>query len=624
MDNKKILVLESSPTFSQMLSEYLSEKNYNVEIVNNSFEGIKQVYTFLPSLIITEIDIPILKGYQIIRFLKSQQEIKDIPIIVFTSLDETKDVYRIEEAGADLYLEKTQENMEILSEKIEMLISENQNINYEAITCKKEKITDNFITETIIEMLDSRLMQSTFISMTARLSEKTSSLEETIFGFFSILNKVCNSEICSIMIKDTDGCLLVYNANNSNFTKEIADDFKAITIADFNKRFSDFKVITKEVKDFYDTGDYDKKIESYIMLVLSEALGEYATVHIGTSKKDYFSGIIPETIEVFLTAAAPVIANALRLRQMVNLQKKTRVAFARYVPEDVMDEIIRKSAAPVSQSENRIVSILFSDIRSFTKISENTQARELVNFLNEYFSMMGNEIITEGGNIDKFIGDAIMAIFGAPRTLENSAASAVRAALRMVRALTKVDTSEITLPDTGFGTGIGVNCGECVVGNIGFQNKLDYTVIGDTVNLASRLEGVTKYYHQSLIVSEYVYNFAKDDFIFRKVDSVRVKGKDQPVGLYTVYESYSGEEKEDTPQMLVINREALDLYNKGIKLYGIKEWKTAEQYFKNAYSISKMEGKDDYLSSMYLTRISELLENPPPENWDATITMTDK
>ena len=624
MDKKRILVFESSETFAGLLLELLGEKGYEAERAKDGFEGIKQVYNFLPSLIITDIEMPLLGGYQSIRLLKSRQATKNIPIIVFTSLDETKDKFWIEEAGADVYIEKSPENLEVLSENIETLLNENRGINYESIKQEREKINENSLVENVNGLLDNKLFQATLIGMIAKLSEKANSLDETVQGVFSLLNKACHSEICTVMIKDTDECLLVYNANNSGFTKEIADDFKAISIADFNKRFTDFKVMSKELNDFYDAGENNKKIESYLLLPLVNNGEEFATVHIGTSKKEYFSGIIPETIENFLSAAAPVVANALRLRQMVNLQKKTRVAFARYVPEDVMDEIIKKSAAPVSQSENRMVAILFSDIRSFTKISENTPARELVNFLNEYFSIMGNEIIAEGGNIDKFIGDAIMAIFGAPRTLENASVSAVRAALRMIRALTKVDTSEITLPDTGFGAGIGVNTGECVVGNIGFQNKLDYTVIGDTVNLASRLEGVTKYYHQSVIVSEYVYSAAKDNFIFRKADSVRVKGKDQPVGLYTVYESYSGEEEEGTPGALVINREALDQYNKGIKLYGMKEWKTAEQYFKKALSIAEQEGKEDYLSSMYLSRISELLANPPSGDWDATITMTDK
>jgi tetratricopeptide (TPR) repeat protein len=237
---------------------------------------------------------------------------------------------------------------------------------------------------------------------------------------------------------------------------------------------------------------------------------------------------------------------------------------------------------------------------------------------------MGDQIIAEGGNIDKFIGDAIMAIFGAPKTLENSAASGVRAAIRMVKTLPHVDTSSITLPEEGFGAGIGLNCGECVVGNIGFQNKMDYTVIGDTVNLASRLESITKYYHQTIIVSEYIYRAAKDYFIFRKADSVRVKGKDQPVGLYTVYAAFRGEEEEGTPPVLIIDREALDQYNKGLKLFAMREFETAKQYFNKTLSIEKKAGNSDYLASLYLSRIDEFLVNPPPPDWDGTITMTEK
>jgi class 3 adenylate cyclase len=306
------------------------------------------------------------------------------------------------------------------------------------------------------------------------------------------------------------------------------------------------------------------------------------------------------------------------------MQKKTRAAFARYVPIDVMDEIIKKSLAQSTQGETRSVAILFSDIRSFTTISENTQAQELVDFLNYYFSKMGDEILDEGGNIDKFIGDAIMAVFGAPKTLENAAVNGVRAAIRMIKACARLDTSSITLPKIGFGIGVGVNFGECVVGNIGFQNKQDYTVIGDAVNLASRLEGITKYYQSPIIVSEFVYAAAKDHFILRKADSIRVKGKDVPVGIYAVYDAWRGEAAEGTPATLVIDKEALDQYNKGLKLYAMREFETAKQYFTKALEIEARAGRNDYLASLYLERIAEYQVNPPPPDWDGTTTMTEK
>jgi class 3 adenylate cyclase/DNA-binding response OmpR family regulator len=624
MDKKRVLIFEDSDIFANVLLEFLNAEGYETQRAKNGLEGIKLVYGFLPDLVITAVEMPLFKGFESARFLKSRPPANRIPIVMLTNPGETRDKFWGEQAGADVYIEKTPENFDELAGQVRRLLGENRPIDYERIKKEGEKINDNSLIEMVNTLLDNKLFQATLTGLLTELSSKVSSLEETVKGVFTLLRNACRSDMCSIMIKDADDALVVYNANNSGYTEAIAEDFKAITIADFNTRFSDYKVVSKEVHDFFPAGDRNERIESYILIPLTNCGEEYATVHIGTSVKEYFSPVILENVNVFLSAASPIIANALHLKQMETLQKKTRAAFARYVPIDVMDEIIKKSASPASQSESRVVTILFSDIRSFTKISENTPARELVDFLNTYFSAMGDQIIAEGGNIDKFIGDAIMAIFGAPKTLENSAVSGVRAAIRMVKTLPQVDTSNITLPDIGFGAGIGLNCGECVVGNLGFQNKMDYTVIGDTVNLASRLEGITKYYHQTIVVSEYIYSAAKDHFIFRKADSVRVKGKDQPVGLYTVYDAFRGEEEEGVPPVLLIDREALDQYNKGLKLYAMREFETARQYFNNALSIEKKAGNSDYLASLYLSRIEEFQVNPPPPDWDATITMTEK
>ncbi|MDR2922668.1 MAG: response regulator, partial [Treponema sp.] len=434
MDKKRILIFEDSDFFANVLLEHLNAEGHETARAKNGLEGIKLVYSFLPELIITDAEMPLFKGYESARLLKSRPATWNIPIIMFTNPGETKDKFWGEQAGADTYIEKIPENFEELSKQIQRLLSENRMVDYERIKREGEKITDNSLVEMVNNLLDNKLFQATLTGLLAELSSKVSSLEETVKGVFALLSNACRAEMCSIMIKDADDALVVYNANNAGYTEAIAEDFKAITIADFNTRFSDYKVVSKEVCDFFPAGEKNERIESYILIPLTSSCEEFATVHIGTSVKEYFSPLILENLNVFLSAASPIIANALRLKQMEALQKKTRAAFARYVPIDVMDEIIKKSSSPSSQSESRVVSILFSDIRSFTKISENTPARELVDFLNTYFSVMGNEITAEGGNIDKFIGDAIMAIFGAPKTLENSAASAVRAAIRMVKA----------------------------------------------------------------------------------------------------------------------------------------------------------------------------------------------
>jgi adenylate cyclase len=243
---------------------------------------------------------------------------------------------------------------------------------------------------------------------------------------------------------------------------------------------------------------------------------------------------------------------------------------------------------------------------------------------------MGNEILSEGGHIDKFIGDAIMAVFGAFGNLSNPSANAIRAAIKMLSVLENVDTSDIGVPKGGLRIGIGINYGECVLGNIGFQNKMDYTIIGDAVNLASRLEGVTKIYRHPLIVSETVYNETKDHFLFRKADNVRVKGKEKPVGIYAIYTGFEGDagkvlrsgEILDIPAVpsLLVNRNVIVNYNKGARLFYMREWKPASEYFEKALEINK----DDYLSRIYLERIEDFSRAPPPANWDGAFTLTEK
>ncbi|MDR1955282.1 MAG: response regulator [Treponema sp.] len=597
---KRILLFEDSDIFADILSETLQEAGYCISRAVNGFEGIKRVYQFLPHLIITDVEMPLFKGYQATRLLKSRRYTKAIPIIMFTSLSETRDRFWGGQAGADCYLEKSPDNFGELKDRVAALLREFQDIDFGAIEKEGKRINDDALIELVNNLLDTKLFQMTIIGRLAELSSKLESLEDILKGVFELLAYICEAGISSIMLKSAHNTLLSYTCNTGGYTAEIAEDFTAITRADFNALFPDFKAISRHTTDFYPAGDREKRLESYLSLPLTTGGEPFATVNMANSIKDYFSPVIGEHLSVFFAAAAPIIANALSLKRLAELQAKTRAAFARYVPIDVMDEIIdTASSASASQSETRNVVVLFSDIRNFTKISEHSNAQDIVTFLNAYFALMGNKIIAEGGNIDKFMGDAIMALFGAPRTLSDAPGCAIRAAINMMRALSQVDTSHIRLPESGFAVGIGINYGECVVGNIGFQNKQDYTVIGDTVNLASRLEGVTKEYRHPIIVSETMYEASKGQSIFRKIDRVQVKGKDTFVDLYGVYAAYTDEpHAEDIPQSLLLNRELLDQYNKGLKLYAMEEWETAKQYFSRALLIDE----HDYLSHLYLDR----------------------
>jgi len=627
---KRVLLMEDSDIFADMLLGLFDSGKYEIQRAVNGFEGIKKVYSFMPHLIITDVEMPLFKGYQVTRLLKSRKNTKTIPIIMFTSLDETKDKFWGNQAGADTYIEKSPDNFQLLVSTVDDMLSKDANIDFSAIEREGKKINDNSIIEIVNNMLDNKLFQTTVIGLLAELSSKVHSIEMTASGIFELLHTICEAEIITMIIRGSNRYLYIYTANFGNFTKETCDNFFGICRNDFNNLFHEFKFLSENTRDFHPAGSNTKKITSYITIPLKIAGENFASVHIANSINEYFSVSVMENISVFTAAAAPVIANALSMHELALLQKNTRTAFARYVPADVMDEIINETNKKAGISENRNVSVLFSDIRDFTNISEYSPPQKVVDFLNAFFSKMGDTIISENGHIDKFIGDAIMAVFGAFQNVDSSQANAIRAAVKMLSAMDEINKSQIINQENKIEIGIGINCGECILGNIGFQNKMDYTVIGDTVNLASRIESLTKLYRHPLIVSEFVYEAVKDSFLFRKIDNVRVKGKKKHAGIYAVYSGFQGQdgnklrsgETTDMPVIpsLIVNRETLVNYNKGLQVFYMRQWKLAKEYFSKALETQA----DDFLASLYLERSREFSKTPPDENWDGVITFSEK
>ena len=217
-------------------------------------------------------------------------------------------------------------------------------------------------------------------------------------------------------------------------------------------------------------------------------------------------------------------------------KRKVRKMLGQYVSPHMLSEI-ENSMGDVLKAEvgtKEHVTILFSDIRGFTSISENETPERTVSMLNRYFSLWADAIFDEDGTIDKFVGDAVMALWGAPLKRDDHPVRAVRAALRLLEKLPELN---VELKESGYPEiriGIGINTGFAILGNIGSEKKLDYTVIGDAVNLASRIEGLTKQYSCGILVSESTYDLVKDHFECEYVDKVNVKGKDKPVKIFKV------------------------------------------------------------------------------------------
>jgi adenylate cyclase len=210
--------------------------------------------------------------------------------------------------------------------------------------------------------------------------------------------------------------------------------------------------------------------------------------------------------------------------------------FAQYVSKDVLHEVLHnyKDYLKTSAGQKVELTVLFSDIRGFTTISETTPPEKVVEMLNIHFSVMAGIILKHNGTIDKYIGDAIMAFWGAPVKMADHAEKAVLAAVEMLEGLKEVNK---TLRERGFDQvvkiGIGINTGEATIGNIGSEQKKNYTVVGDTVNLSSRLEGITKEFKTPLLFSEYTYEKIKSRIDCKLMGNVKVKGREQPVTIYT-------------------------------------------------------------------------------------------
>lgn len=284
--------------------------------------------------------------------------------------------------------------------------------------------------------------------------------------------------------------------------------------------------------------------------------------------------------------------------------------FGQYVPPELVDEMAKDPARYSLRGESRVMSVLFSDIVGFTSISEKLEAAQLAELLNVYLSAM-TRVVQEGkGTIDKYIGDAIMAFWGAPMSDERHAHDAVLAALAMQTALTALNPK---LEEKGWPSlkiGVGVNTGRMSVGNMGSEFRMAYTVMADAVNLASRLEALTRQYGVGVLVGE-ATKAECPDLAFQTIDQVRVKGKDVPVAIFEPL----GVAAEVGPERL---KEA-EQFEAAFQDYQAQRWDDAE--------IKLMElrkANPRKLYDVYLDRVTHFRFNPPPAQWDGVFTFTTK
>ncbi len=295
----------------------------------------------------------------------------------------------------------------------------------------------------------------------------------------------------------------------------------------------------------------------------------------------------------------------------ISSEKRMKSTMSRYMDPGIADQLL-EDGADIMGGQDTTATLLFSDLRSFTNITESLGAQGTVKLLNEYFEIMVECISEQGGMLDKFIGDAIMAAFGLPISHEDDEDRGVKAGINMISRLWKWNELREKDGKPPLDMGLGLNTDKIVAGNIGSQKRMDYTMIGDGVNLAARLESACKQYNARILISDFTFKKLKGTYRIRNIDDVVVKGKTEPIGVYEVLDYH--DDKTFPNLMDVVNH-----FNEGRKKYKIGEFKSAI----NSFNECIKGNKNDQLSKTYIDRCNQLLKDNP-KDWDGVWVMKSK
>jgi class 3 adenylate cyclase/ActR/RegA family two-component response regulator len=327
----------------------------------------------------------------------------------------------------------------------------------------------------------------------------------------------------------------------------------------------------------------------------------------------------------------PLLLKRIEVHLLVEAQRKTlekqtlelqyfnnnlRKAFSTYLSGDVVDELIADPTRLQLGGIKRRMTALFTDVRYFTRIAETIPPERLVDLLNRYLSAMSNVILEQKGTIDKYSGDAIISFFGAPLELPDHALRACASAVIMKRfenELNKKIIAEGMSPDPLL-TRIGINTGDMVVGNMGTERKMNYTIMGNAVNLASRLEGINKQYGTWILASEHTVKECGDRLLSRRLDRIRVAGIQEPV---RIYELLALSEETSRPDSLP---ELVELFHAALDIFENRNWPAAEASFARILE----QYPDDGPSKLYGERCRQYRQNPPEPDWDGVFNFYEK
>ena len=602
----EILVAASSQTMAHFIEEHLSQCNCRIHVELTGEKALDYIVENEPFCAVFDTRLEDADGETICRILKDGYEKCATKLILFGL--NRNDIFYATKSDGQIY-----ESENEIPELVEMINSLLQEYCTEQ---KENEQTDDEVQKTKMhpsakkcaframkkEQLCYEIMNSIY-----EAGMFTIDLDEFSERLLKIAASVFGAD-CAVLILNTNPPQ-IYTfgfCTENNFLEE----FINVCLSDFNREDKKLKSEDCIVRNLPSEDEYLQKrfeLSSYRCIELN-GNDFNGTIHLASNARGSFGNSMDSLIEFFVEKSVIFLEQALYYKRASFTEQRLRRAFSRFVPEEVIDRLTEDAASETeSINEKRKVAVLICDIRNFTSISERNKPENVVSFLNEYFKKMVEVIKKHGGAIDKFMGDAIMALFGTPVSYEDNARRAVDAALEMQSLVPGISCSNLFIPEgMNFNVGIGIHYGDVIVGSIGCAEKSDYTVIGDTVNLASRLEGLTKSYGAGIIISGAVKNELNRKYNLLHLDSVKVKGKSVGVQIYRVDEN-------------ALNADYVQCYKKALELYTNGAWNLAASYFERAQQLLPA---DKSASKMY-ERCLEFISNPPL-NWDGAYSLNTK
>ncbi len=576
----------------------------------SGLEALSMIHRLRPACALLSTDLTDVTGHNLCRIIKNTPEIGSTQVVLCTTEDSTTTHYWAENSLADGFYVPDQDNAESLPEMLLSLIEEAEELPAPAES-DEEPALPKLFSDAVGAM--ERDLFNLYLIKNAYASTGTFSIKDILDHMIRDIRGIVPYDILGIIIYDMN--LYQYYQQSSRLSREEVQDFIQVCHADAEKKALGVSKFTWENaqtdhETFYSNGDFDT-IRCYESFPSQPSENLLFTLHIGSFTENVFRTRNIKRIHTLISVYEKLLAQTIEFQRAKSAESNMRRAFSRFVPDSVIEDVISGEAeAQQSVGEKRKVAVMLTDIRNFTPISEINKPEEVVAFLNSFFAVMGRIIKKHGGIIDKFMGDCIMALFGAPESYPDNANRAANAAIEMHQAVQQVAMT-LNLPEgVQFAIGTGIHYGEAIVGSIGSDDKREYTVIGDSVNIASRVEGLTKLYGVPIVITDSVKADLRDGQKVRHLDNVRVKGKSVAVPVY-------GLQSDDLPESQDNGWE--ESYAKGLHQYTMGNFTTAEKYFYTAHNLNPA----DKASLVMLGRCEEFIEHPP-EDWDGSIALSTK